>query len=487
MPWSRNGTVTVTQNSTTVTGAGTTFGSSRNGDAFNGPDGRRYEVANIVSETVLSILPAYAGASASGAAYYIEPVQGYPKALTDAFNTVNQRWGNTLAALGTTGNYDILPLEKGGTGANSADNAVSKLGFMAGTMYPKFGGAGFAAPAGGYGLQGGYIGWNTGGSSIGGSMNFICNRGGGAGGFTWQTVNGDNTQQGPAMTLTYAGALSVPASLSVPRIDNLTATTAPLSISPTASNSSALNASLTVRGAPIVNSWARLDLANTQLPAGANLITYLDSSGLAVMRNDGGGSIEFWTSGTRRLFIGSGGVTQPGQDNTYATGSASFRYATGFFGSAPVVTSDAREKTQVREMTVFEIAAAKALGKEIGFWKFLKAVAEKGDSARLHCSMTVQRAMQVMEDNGLDPMAYSFICHDTWPQEVKEHPAEYEQIEVEDRENGTVTYEQGAQIKEAWTEILREAGDRYSFRESGLMFFIAAGLEARLSALESVI
>ncbi|MCF5226453.1 tail fiber domain-containing protein, partial [Pseudomonas syringae] len=59
MPWSRNGTVAVTQNSTTVTGTGTTFTSSRIGDGFNGPDGRRYEVFNIISETVLPIIPAY--------------------------------------------------------------------------------------------------------------------------------------------------------------------------------------------------------------------------------------------------------------------------------------------------------------------------------------------------------------------------------------------------------------------------------------------
>ncbi|WP_193614450.1 hypothetical protein [Pseudomonas amygdali] len=229
MPWSRNGTVAVTQNSTTVTGTGTTFAStSRLGDAFNGPDGRRYEVVNIVSETVLSILPAYAGASASGAAYSIEPVQGYPKALTDSFNSVNLLWGSRLAALGTTGNYEILPVLKGGTGSNSADGAVSSLGFMAGTMYPKFGGAGFAASVGGYNLQGGYIGWNTGGTSISGAMNFICNRGNGSGGFTWSSVNGDNTQQGPAMTLTYSGALSVPTSLSVPVATVSTSITAPL-------------------------------------------------------------------------------------------------------------------------------------------------------------------------------------------------------------------------------------------------------------------
>ncbi len=486
MPWHKAGTVSVTQNSNAVIGTNTAFiANSRVGDGFRGPDGGWYEVTNIASDTAISISPNYQGATNAAGGYAIAPLQGYVKESADRLRALVLQYGDKLAALGTTGNYDVLPLAKGGTGANSADNAVSKLGFMAGTMYPKFGGAGFAAPAGGYGLQGGYIGWNTGGSSIGGSMNFICNRGGGAGGFTWQSVNGDNTQQGPAMTLTYAGVLAVPVSLSVPRIDNLTATTAPLSISPTAANSSALNASLLVRGAPIANSWARLDLANTQLPAGANLITYLDSTGLAVMRNDGGGAIEFWTGGTRRLFIGAGGVTQPGQDNTYSVGSGSVRYTTAFLSSGAISTSDAREKTPVRGMSDSEIAAAKDLAKEIGFYQFLSAVEEKGADARQHCGMTVQRAIEVMKFHGLEPLNYSFICHNEWEQETREHPAEYEQIPVFDAESGETTYKQGELKSEAWTEVLVEKGDRYSFRSDGLLTFIASGFEARLAALEA--
>ncbi|PYD92626.1 tail fiber domain-containing protein [Pseudomonas syringae pv. pisi] len=192
MPWSRNGTVAVTQNSTTVTGTGTTFTSSRIGDAFNGPDGRRYEVFNIISETVLAILPAYMGATVSGAAYFIEPVQGYPKALADAFNTVNQRWGNTLAALGTTGNYDMLPLAKGGTGRTDGRALFSEVGVQ--------------QPSALYNVQGLYMGWNA----TAGEGHFIVNRGGGAGGYTWRSVNGANTASGPTMSYSYEGLLSVP-------------------------------------------------------------------------------------------------------------------------------------------------------------------------------------------------------------------------------------------------------------------------------------
>ena len=128
MVWQRAGTVSVQTGSTTVTGAGVDFAaSSRVGDSFIGPDGATYEVANVASATVISILPAYKGATASGAAYAIMPVQGYDKMLSDAFNSLNNQFGPKLAALGTTGNYDILPTTKGGTG-NTNLNSFAKSG-----------------------------------------------------------------------------------------------------------------------------------------------------------------------------------------------------------------------------------------------------------------------------------------------------------------------------------------------------------------------
>ncbi|MCH5515514.1 tail fiber domain-containing protein [Pseudomonas syringae] len=238
MPWLRNGTVAVTQNSTTVTGTGTTFTSSRIGDAFSGPDGRRYEVSNIISETVLAILPAYTGATVSGAAYFIEPVQGYPKALADAFNTVNQRWGNTLAALGTTGNYDMLPLAKGGTGRTDGRALFSEVGVQQASAL--------------YNVQGMYMGWNSGSQGEG---HFVVNRGGGAGGFTWRSVNAGNTATGPAMTYSYEGLLTV---------SSLSVTAAPISI---ASGGTGGNSQTTARnslgiGPASAPTFAGLELSN---------------------------------------------------------------------------------------------------------------------------------------------------------------------------------------------------------------------------------
>ncbi|WP_439851164.1 hypothetical protein ACTACG_07445 [Pseudomonas syringae] len=147
MPWLRGGTVAVTNGSTTVTGTNADFAAnSRVGDAFIGPDGLNYEIGNVASATVISILPAYKGATASGAAYAIMPVNGYPKLLTDAFNNLNNQFGPVLAVLGPTGTAtavraslglgsaateSVVPIAKGGTGANDAASARSGLGLGA--------------------------------------------------------------------------------------------------------------------------------------------------------------------------------------------------------------------------------------------------------------------------------------------------------------------------------------------------------------------
>ena len=225
MVWQRAGTVSVQNGSTTVTGAGVDFAaSSRVGDSFVGPDGATYEVSNVASATVISILPAYKGASASGAAYAIMPVQGYDKMLSDAFNSLNNQFGPKLAALGTTGNYDVLPTTKGGTGvsAGSAAELLSSIGAMpvtGGPYSPSFNYLKVingAAPI----AQGGYVGWNeTNGSNMSGAVSFTCNQGGGTGGFSWRSVNQSNTAGGPFMIYSFAGVLDVPTGIRLGGVD----------------------------------------------------------------------------------------------------------------------------------------------------------------------------------------------------------------------------------------------------------------------------
>jgi hypothetical protein len=130
MPWYKSGTVSVTQNSNAVIGAGTAFiANSRVGDAFRGPDGGWYEVTNIASDTAMSISPNYQGATNAAGIYALAPMQGYVKDSADALRAFVNQYGPKLAALGTTGNYDILPVTKGGTGGT--DQASARTGLAA--------------------------------------------------------------------------------------------------------------------------------------------------------------------------------------------------------------------------------------------------------------------------------------------------------------------------------------------------------------------
>lgn len=102
MAWYRAGTVAVSNGSTTVTGTGTGFSANaRVGDAFIGPDGRQYELANVASDTVISIGSPYLGTTATGQPYVVMPVQGYQKLLADTVRDWVNAYGPKMAALGT--------------------------------------------------------------------------------------------------------------------------------------------------------------------------------------------------------------------------------------------------------------------------------------------------------------------------------------------------------------------------------------------------
>lgn len=172
----------------------------------------------------------------------------------------------------------------------------------------------------------------------------------------------------------------------------------------------------------------------------------------------------------------------PYADNLYDIGSASNRPKQFWAGNGIINTSDAREKTPVRPLTPAELAAAAELATMIGSYRWLCMVEAKGEAARQHIGMTVQCAIAVLESHGLDPFAYGFICYDKWD-ELPEIRDEWEASpQVVDDFGNLVQEAQGAGF-----EIVQEhrpAGDRYSFRMDELLAFIAAGQQARISAIE---
>jgi hypothetical protein len=129
MPWYKQGYMNGVTGSNAIVGVGTQFvANTRVGDGFRGHDGRWYEITNIASNTALSIDPAYQGPTVDGGVYAVAPMQGYVKDSADQLRGLVNQYGAKLAALGTTGNYDILPVSKGGTGGTDQATARGALG-----------------------------------------------------------------------------------------------------------------------------------------------------------------------------------------------------------------------------------------------------------------------------------------------------------------------------------------------------------------------
>lgn len=146
-------------------------------------------------------------------------------------------------------------------------------------------------------------------------------------------------------------------------------------------------------------------------------------------------------------------------------GSASVLWNTIYASTGSINTSDARLKTEIKPFTQDELNASIQIGKEIGTFKFLESINQKDENARTHIGLTVQRAIEIMKNNNLNPFDYGFICYDKWDAITKYHSATEE--------------------KEAYLETIRPAGDLYSFRYTELLTFIARGFEERLTLLEN--
>ncbi|WP_157805902.1 tail fiber domain-containing protein [Stenotrophomonas maltophilia] len=212
-------------------------------------------------------------------------------------------------------------------------------------------------------------------------------------------------------------------------------------------------------------------------------------------------------TGTQGYFVNTTTLS-PQVTNAMSCGSSGRVWTQVFATNTTISTSDARLKTEPRQLSEAERKAGSELARLPAIWEWLT-----GD--RLHAGPTVQAAIAVMKEHGLDPFAYSFICYDEWeaePEQWHEWPAEeavYEEVpDPVYGENGTVLAVHRTkrvlvkEAVEAGRELIqpaREAGNRYSFRKEELLCFMVAALaaendvhaakvealDARLAALEA--
>jgi hypothetical protein len=162
------------------------------------------------------------------------------------------------------------------------------------------------------------------------------------------------------------------------------------------------------------------------------------------------------------------GNTSPSNDNYFSLGTASMRWVSLYAATGTIQTSDERYKQQFRSLHEAEKNAALEIKNSICLYKFNDAVDLKGDDARWHCGVKAQEVVSIMQQHGLKPFDYAFVCFDEWDEQE-------EIIETWVDEFG----EEGDLIREAGFNIIQEyraAGSRYAIRYDELSMFILSAI-----------
>lgn len=101
MAWYRTGTVSVTNGSASVTGAGTSwFGGLQAGWGFVGPDGRTYEIADVVDATSLTLATPYQGSTAAAQNYAAFPTMSLAGDLTAELQALTSEYQGVVDGAG---------------------------------------------------------------------------------------------------------------------------------------------------------------------------------------------------------------------------------------------------------------------------------------------------------------------------------------------------------------------------------------------------
>ncbi|MFO3907228.1 phage tail protein [Enterobacter hormaechei] len=201
-----------------------------------------------------------------------------------------------------------------------------------------------------------------------------------------------------------------------------------------------------------------------------------------IIYNHANDTMSLRAGGGDRFLVDSAALA-PASDNTLAIGKPSNRPSVIYAGTAAINTSDARSKTEVEELNSIERIVALKLKALIRRYKFLDAIADKGEEARYHIGIIAQEVKAAFESEGLIAEQYGILCYDEWndeyqtiPAETVFHPAKYSVL-VDAEGNPLI-------VQEAWEEVVKpeeriqtiEAGSRYGIRYEELLCFIMGAI-----------
>jgi hypothetical protein len=189
---------------------------------------------------------------------------------------------------------------------------------------------------------------------------------------------------------------------------------------------------------------------------------------------DGSSSVIPWDAGS---------ITT--SDNVLDLGHSAYRWQDIYATNGSINTSDRTEKQDIDVMSEAETRVAVACKGLIRKFRWIDAVAEKGDDARIHFGIIAQDLQDAFAAEGLDAGRYAMFISNTWWKTQTDVPAVEAVAEVLDEEGNVVT--EAVEAKEAYTrtdtyETLEEAPEgatertRLGVRYPELLAFIIGAL-----------
>lgn len=137
----------------------------------------------------------------------------------------------------------------------------------------------------------------------------------------------------------------------------------------------------------------------------------------------------------------------PYADDTKDLGGASNRWTDVYATNGTIITSDEREKQDIRDITEAEQRVAVAIKGLMKAYRFKSAVEKKSDDARIHFGVIAQQVAEAFRAEDLDPDRYGIFCYDEWEEEL-----------------------------DADGNVIKAAGNRYGVRYEELLAFVVSAM-----------
>jgi hypothetical protein len=188
------------------------------------------------------------------------------------------------------------------------------------------------------------------------------------------------------------------------------------------------------------------------------------SSLITIMGKDGNGGLAIQNNSFGDIIYPAASSSGAASDNAIDLGYAAGRFDDIYATNATIQTSDRNEKQDIEALSDAEQRVAVACKGLLRKFRWIDAVAEKGDDARIHFGIIAQDLQDAFAAEGLDAGRYAMFISSTWWEAQTEVPAveadEENGIEAKEAYTRTDTYETLEEAPEGATERTR-LGVRY--------------------------